>query len=515
MRKVIAIVALSVFLAGMSGCSQTDKRETSNEEIVTDSSNPNNMAAENTATDSPDSDSDKKADKKSSKNSLRMVSVGEHDCSNENGYYYMDTHGDEFELKNGKIAYHIMYIDYATRKEVFLCNNAGCKHNSEACTSVFTGENFESGILFLHNGKLYLLDKAPDDEGASLYNMSDSEDYPGIEFQTHNNDAKQSLYRMNPDGTDREKVLEFEKGITLDSNVLEDDKGLYFIEKKIESKKQGSKLERSVATKKKLVKLNDKTGKKETVCDLKFADKKNTAWSVMGCFDSYLVMEAYVMNRKLSEEEQIRTIEDADFDREMAKNSKIEFAVVDITTGQFKKICSFANKVSNSYTQKDEFLYMIIEGENKVRKIDLTSGQESILAEIDGVGVCSVFDGKLECVSWDEEKQKTKYYVNPDNGKIEKKTIDLKAKTTGWPIEYMAETKNQFLVIYDYKAQKAERDPRDTGDDAYNVEQNKMALLSKEDYYNNKANYKPIAMVGSGGAEAGVASVVASSSGAE
>lgn len=501
MRKVIVIVALSVFLAGVSGCSQTDKSKVTAGDIVTDSPDANNMAAKNTATDSSDTGSEKN-DEGNKSYSLRMLSIGDKYCSNENGYYYMDTHGDEFKLKNRKTAYHIMYIDYATRKEVFLCNNAGCKHNTEACTAVFTGKNSEAGILFLHNEKLYLLDSGYDDEGSSsmvLYSQEYSE-IEGIEFRPGSDDnTSQILYRMNLDGTGREKVVEFEKGITIEPHVLEDDKGLYFIEKKIETQKQGSKLEHSVATEKKLVRLDDETEKEETVCDLKSADKKNTAWSVMGCFDSYLVLDAYVMNRKLSEEEVVRTFEDSDFDKEMMKKSKMEFAVIDITTGQFKKICSFSNEKSNSCAQKDEYLYVIVDGENKVRKINLTSGQESILAEIDGVGVCSIFDGKLECTSWDDDK--TKYFINPDNGKIEKKTIDLKTKTTGWPIEYRAETKKEFLVVYDYKAQKAERDPRDTGGDAYDIEQNKMALLNKEDYYNNKTNFKPIDMVGSGGAE--------------
>ncbi len=483
MKKVITIFVIFLLITGISGCEKTNVSKSVKKGVTMETSkNPGKGNEGNT--------------KKVKKQELKMISNGENSCSNENGYYYIDTHGNEFELKNGKTAYHIMYIDYATRKEVFLCNNVGCKHNTEACTAVILDEYMLEHSLFFHNGKLYLLEKAYDDEGSMSYDTF-SEEYSGF-VSVGEEDNSQFLYCMNPDGTDRKKVLEFEKGISIGDHVLEDDSGLYIIEKKI--KTQGSKVKYAVATEKKLVRIDDISGKKEIACDLMFDYPKKTSWSVIGCFDFYLVMEAYVMEHPLSEKEEMKAFKDSDYDREMSKKSKMEYAVVDITTGKMKKICSFSNEKTNSCAQKGRFLYVIVDGDKKIKQFDLVSGKESILAEIDNAVYCEIFDGKLKCSPWDENS-KSCCFINLESGKVEKKTLNLTTKSLGWPLEFKGETEQYFLVVYDYKAEKAEQDPRDTGGDAYNIEQNKLALLNKEDYYNNKANFKPIDMIGSGGTE--------------
>ncbi len=482
MKKAVLTVVIFCMSAGLLGCGNTQKSPSVKDGTLA-------APSENAGGESESAESKKKQ-------ALKMISDGETYCSNEDGYYYIDTHDGEFALKNKKTAYHIMYVDYATRKEVFLCSNAGCKHNTEECTAVIADESMSEYSLFWHHGKLYLLERAYDNEGTTSYTTF-SEEYSDI-ISVDAAESPQFLYCMNPDGTDRRKVQKFAEGIQIDSHVMEDGSGLYLIEKKIEM--QGSKVEYAAATEKTLVRIDDASEEKETVCDLMFEKQKKTSWNVMGCFDSCLVMEAFVEERPLSEEEEIKAMKDSDYDRELTKKSKMEYAVVDITTGKKKKICSFSNRKTNSCAQDGQFLYVIVDGNPKIKKIDLVSGKESVLAEIDGAGYCEIFDGKLQCSPWNENS-KACWFVDLKSGKVEKKTLTLKTKSLGWPLEFLAETKQDFLVVYDYQAKKAESDPRDTGGDSYTIEQNKLALLKKEDFYNNIADFQPIDMTGSGKTE--------------
>lgn len=59
----------------------------------------------------------------------------------------------------------LMYIDYESKKKVFLCNKAECRHDDETCTSYIPGEGAQG--LFVYDGKLYRLSNAYSDEGQS------------------------------------------------------------------------------------------------------------------------------------------------------------------------------------------------------------------------------------------------------------------------------------------------------------------------------------------------------------
>ncbi|MDE6233056.1 MAG: hypothetical protein K2M60_06895, partial [Lachnospiraceae bacterium] len=61
----------------------------------------------------------------------------------------------------------------------------------------------------------------------------------------------------------------------------------------------------------------------------------------------------------------------------------------------------------------------------------------------------------------------------------------------GWAIDFRGETASDVLFIYDY-------DATDYNDGSYEIHQYKHALISKEDLFAEKDNYKKIEMIGSG-----------------
>ena len=83
----------------------------------------------------------------------------------------------------------LLYVDAATRQETYLCATPNCTHDSESCNSYLTLEEGRYGYrLFFFNGYLYAAQCTP------------------IESQGP------YLMRMDPDGTNREIVLELENG---------------------------------------------------------------------------------------------------------------------------------------------------------------------------------------------------------------------------------------------------------------------------------------------------------------
>lgn len=95
----------------------------------------------------------------------------------------------------------ITYIDYGSRRQVYLCARPECAHDSDACTSVIRG----SVLPFAANDRLYLMRVRTDGYGAP------------------------ELLSMAPDGSDRKKLAQFPANYELDSGFYTDDTFLYLL----------------------------------------------------------------------------------------------------------------------------------------------------------------------------------------------------------------------------------------------------------------------------------------------
>ncbi|MGN0293746.1 MAG: hypothetical protein ACI4D3_07070, partial [Lachnospiraceae bacterium] len=83
---------------------------------------------------------------------FRFLAAAGEGCCTEDGYYYITE--DTQELSDGSYGAHIMYMDFASGQEVYLCSNAGCRHDSPDCPSVLPEEDFPAGtcLIFVHQG---------------------------------------------------------------------------------------------------------------------------------------------------------------------------------------------------------------------------------------------------------------------------------------------------------------------------------------------------------------------------
>lgn len=419
---------------------------------------------------------------------LRKLSNGEQSCSNDKGYYYVTE--EPVELKDGTEGRHIMYVDYATRQEVYLCSNTGCKHNTADCTAVLQDGNTDWGgclLPFLYGDHLYILSKYYNSEGSVETNYVSGEE--GITMSTPEPTSPVILYSMNPDGTDRQVVYTFEEGLSLDEAVFADASGLYFTVMKIEMQQiEDSNSSYNAATDRKIVRLDPDSGELSTVYDLSRWDEESGIWEnwkIVGCVDSCVVLERTEYPDDVTMDEVL----DDDAWKGAYEQSNEEYAFLDVSEGYMNVMYSHSNEKNPIVCLHDGILYYMNSGEDQLWQVELATGEEKLIAQdlslTDGA-IWGVYGDNIHVVT-DSESM---LWIDLTDGSIFHS--NLTDKTLGWTITIKAETPEGFLVIYDYEAEPAELG------DGYDIQQYKLALISRENIIAGNADYDPIAMVGKG-----------------
>lgn len=156
-------------------------------------------------------------------------------CYTEDGYYYLCN--DETKLKGGDWGSHLMYMDYATCQEIYLCSTAGCQHDTLDCPAVFSSEDFPISTtkLFTFRNHLYILNRECDQDGSITMEMT---------VDNSGSDMAESrpavLYSAELDGTNRKKVFSFDAEFTLEDRIIQDENGIYVVTKKTSRKRRGT-----------------------------------------------------------------------------------------------------------------------------------------------------------------------------------------------------------------------------------------------------------------------------------
>ena len=400
-------------------------------------------------------------------------------CYTDDGYYYLTE--DVEELENGEYGAHLMYMDFATKQEIYLCSNTGCKHNTPDCPAVFVMDEFPiftSGIFACGN-KLYVLSKEMDNEGAV------TQDLYYMDGQMDEAEASQAaLYEMDTDGTNRHKVYSFDAGLTVEDTVLGNSEGLYFVTKKLsESTAEDS---RSVTTSsdKTLLFWDADTQSAQEICKLDFDD--GITRKIIGCFDNELVLSGVDYGKELTTDDY--TMSDDDWN-DMYKNSNEVISTLDLNTGELSEKYRIDNQKLHSMTVMDNTLYVSYEATGEIKAVNLENGEEKLLCSLTQNYIMNKWDDILCCQTWDTSDDHTFYFVNTKTGEIQNSSLVNKA--LGWNLEFKAETGSKILVIYDYEYTPL-------GDDSYDITQYRHALIEKSDLYAGNENYEPIKMIGKG-----------------
>lgn len=390
-------------------------------------------------------------------------------CVTDNGYYYLSD--DTIRLSDGQFASHLMYMDFATRQEIYLCSNAACSHNTADCTSVISNGIYPYNfmLLFTWRDSLYIMSKNQDHDGATVANFLGG-DTGGIA-----EDIPTVLYRANLDGTEREKIYTFDSAVTVEDFVVADDKGFYLITKKMSTKQNGGNSYQT-STERNLIYF-DLSAKKETVLrSMDFND--NITWKVIGCSNRVLVLYGIDFGRKVSSEEQQ--------DIAIYDDSYDVFATLNVDSGSLDEIYRVYAPKARSFEVDKNKLYFSVSGDGSITSVDLHSGEQTVLCTISQDSIWGIVGDKLYTR---DGKDCTYYFIDVNTGKISHS--GLVNKSLGWSLDIIAEAGNQVLTIYDYDATAK-------GDGSYTINGYQYGLISKEDLYAGRDNFIPIHMVGSG-----------------
>lgn len=410
---------------------------------------------------------------------LRLLSnrFGESACNTENGYYYLTSELEE--LRDGSLGTHLMYMDFATGREVYLCSTAGCKHDSPDCPAVFAGDDFPavSSIPFVFGDYLYVLSREYDDDGSvSMETAAFGEDAGSVESQPA------ALYRMNLDGTGRKKVYTFDAALTLEDKVIGNDQGIYVVTKKLSTDKDGSQ-SYTTSSERRLMFLDLGTAELSEVCSMDFGD--HISWQMIDCLPNGFLLSGIDFGREISRDEQW----DDDVYKELYNSSSQVYAVLGCDGGKPREIARQSNEYSNSAKLLGNKLYLSSEENQDIDVLDIQTGKKKKLCSLPQNLIMDALGGMLCCREWDLAGDPTWYFVDAETGAVAKTPLVIPCN--GWAIEFRCETKTDVLFVYDYDAAKS-------FDDSYEIHQYKHALISKEDLFAGKDSYRKIEMVGPG-----------------
>ena len=394
---------------------------------------------------------------------LKFLSNG---ATTNDGYYYLT---DYSRLNNGKLAKHLMYIDFKTKQEIHLCNNSACTHKTEDCTSVFNKDEFQfDSKVFIWNNKIYVISKSTDTSGQVTM---------GVLGETSKNNVESSkavLYQLNLDGTNREKIYTFDDNATIEDFVIGSGNGIYLIAKKVETKYTGGNAY-NTSSERKLIYLDFNTKKESTILSMNRND--NIDWKVIGSTERSLILHGIDLGGQVTDEEKHNN-------NDLYKNSSDVFALLDIDKDTLKEVYR-VKAPSRTYTVDEKNLYYSIDGNSKILKIDLKTGKEETLANLSSVWVDRVIDNKLLCIT-NSGKNPISYFIDVDTGKMtESKLVN---KSTGFYIEIISTSQKEVLAIYN-------SDVTFNSDGSWTTHSNKYGVISKEDFFTGQDSFQNIKRV--------------------
>ena len=357
-------------------------------------------------------------------------------CSTEDGFYYLTE--EDSELADGSYAPHLMYMDYATCQEVYLCSDSSCQHNTEDCTSVLAGASSD-GRIFIWDGYLYFLDRSPDTSGSTVINILGDSGSANVEAD------QAELYRMNLDGSGRERIYSFDADATVEDVALGSNSGLYFVTKKLGASDSGSGTYTTTSDRQ-LICLNPNSGEAKSVCSLDFGDGLN--WEIIGSSDDKVILKAYQYPDGMTEEEAAALDENSYLD--LLKNSQIVYASLELSTGEKTQVYSqAAGGNSSSEAVLDGCLYASNESSQDIVKIDLATGEKSTLCSLENNYLYGTLGNYLCCTSHDLTADYGYYLVNVETGEISH--CSLTNQALGWRLDLMTMAGDRALVVYDYE----------------------------------------------------------------
>lgn len=352
------------------------------------------------------------------------------------GYYQTEV------FYTDKTNVNLTYFDFNSKKQIFLCEQPGCTHDTESCRSHVVG------IPYVINDSLV------------LFSMTESETTPS------------NIQLADKNGANRRLLMEFPADCRVSTPVYHDGQNLYMMAEQ--------SIPDTADIVKKIVKVSLQDG---SLTEIYAFDKKDYAASLSGAWGRNLVISHYRMD------EQHNVYSDKCF--------------LNMDTGEMDdEPLAVLDAENEGAVVGDGVLYRIKYPEQKIEILDLETKETQtvdyapVAASIDGtlepdVGLSVIEPGILHLYFKDFSGEEAKHYdvmFNIESGEYHPFTLFKPYNHT--IIEPLAETKDSFLVQTDWKASSAGVDEMGYEIQRFDAQ---YAMISKSDYENSIPNYIPIA----------------------
>lgn len=410
-------------------------------------------------------------------------------CGTENGYYYFG------EYKSDDYS-HLFYLDYATQQEVVVCSDSSCKHNTPNCASVFLDEYVFDNHLFVFGDYLYCLTTDYDQDGT----MAAGAGYYSDEAREHAEEQEANrrafLYRMNLDGTERQRLWQSDAGYIAETEVFGDGTGFWFVTKRPSAEvheKTGAVYNHS----------KDRAFIRYDINERKITDKipledyNNIALRVENCTGDkfFLFGKAYpngtsIMDNMdiLAPGEEVGSINPDYWDF----NDKCEcvYFTLDVKTKELREITRY--KIGDVYFCADfhNGLLYFERRDNSMFTLDIETGETAELNIPDGYRFDGFFADKMILSHYPgDHNDRARYFADLDCSNITRSGL-FKENGTDIDIDLITVVGDNALVINGEFGIPLEGSPG-----AYSCLTPLYALIPLDDLYNGRANYKPFDMV--------------------
>lgn len=334
-------------------------------------------------------------------------------CGTESGMYYMD---QMINRGDGTL----MYIDYATKNEVYVCSDSSCKHDSDRCTSYFSSSEFfinRNSIIFSYGGSLFYLNLNGFNEGGAGTQPPIRDDEERV----------QALYRMNPDGSGRSRVYTFDEGLAVDAFAAGDGNYLWFyVRTPIVKFNEKTKMYYSDSKNKAMIKLDLSDYTVVEQIPLKNSDRISN-YNICGCFGDKFIFSVGVYPEGITSEDIFEMRTDVDPSvipegsdprlNEIDENTDNVYFTLDKTTKETKEIfrCSGKAAYGLSFWFSGETMYVYDYNDDSLAEVNIRTGEKAdrdMPPLPDGYKIIDMPEGKFLCVHAERES-KTIYFFDP------------------------------------------------------------------------------------------------------
>ncbi len=373
----------------------------------------------------------------------------------ENGYYMIKDHE------------HIMYFDYATQKEVYLCNKPNCKHEDESCGAYLKiGEVNE---IFYYDQHLYLVNAQ---EAGNVVHMN----FDGTTSETSENGNPSTVYRMDLDGTNRKKLFTVPSGTQITMPYVIKGNQMFAFLEYYEHTQDKPNSAVTKTTSRKLIAINLDNGSYEEI-----ADAMND--SFIGIYDNKIILQEiiYAQDPDLFDEDISGYIDNM-------YRSDIQIKLLDIESKKSETLFTESFKDAEQIKVGESGIYMLGQHSKTLKYYDMNKRQKSDFIQLSqtDMTLAPIIDNKLLVYHYTDEDARV------DHAEI----IDLKAKamsdfqlkdTNDYLVKILAANDKYYFVQTGYTL--GEEYTTWAGTTQQDIVSTDYGLILKEDYWHSKANY--------------------------